>query len=159
MLTILTALVSCTPEALDQTTDPGRVVFYCRDERTDAGHRAPELHVSCSGALSERVLRTILAGDRVNIAGTAELIPVHLSDDVATGRLEIEATDVRLVTSRADLPTASDISPIIEGTSVRGRGPDAPRRQPSTSDRRQCVSTRRRRSPTRDADSEANRTL
>lgn len=102
MLTVLTALVSCTPGALDRTTDPGRVVFYRRDARSDAGQRAPELHVSCSGVLSERVLRTVLAGDRVNIAGTAELISVHLSDDVATGRVEIEATEVQLVTPRAD---------------------------------------------------------
>lgn len=104
MLTIPTALVSCSPEALDRTTDPGRVVFYCRDERPVAGQHAPELHVSCSGALSEHVLRTIVAGDRILVAGTAQLIPVHLSDDVATGRLEIEATDVQRVTPRADLP-------------------------------------------------------
>ncbi|SOE05807.1 hypothetical protein SAMN06295924_1154 [Rathayibacter rathayi NCPPB 2980 = VKM Ac-1601] len=29
MLTLMTALVSCTPEALDLATDPGRVAFFC----------------------------------------------------------------------------------------------------------------------------------
>lgn len=104
MFTLMTALVSCSPEALDSATDPGRVTFFCRDDSLDTSQVTPELHVACSGALSDQVLNTVLAGDRILIAGTARLIPVHLSDDVATGRLEIEATDVQLITARADLP-------------------------------------------------------
>lgn len=97
MLTLVTAEVSCDPVAMDPETDPDRTVFFCRDTHPARDARAAEVHVRCSGALSKRVLQTVRSGDRVAITGSARFSQTDLGGDVASGSLDIEATDVQLM--------------------------------------------------------------
>lgn len=98
MLTIFTALVPYAPTPLDEVTDPGRVVFLCRNEQGES-HAATALHVACSGELSERVIRTVHAGTRVAVTGSARLVSEvwDVRSDEGSVRLEIEAADVQVL--------------------------------------------------------------